>query len=310
MYIWNKAVSVSDINKAMNNTLVTPDATANVWVSKNGTVQQNINKVLDMAGGIEAYINPTDFVVLKCNGQWPKQGYTNTECIKYVIDAILAIPSFSGEIYICDNIQNASLDGTRGFDATAGANRVNNWADYNWTTLAAYYQGLGKSVAIKQWVNGSLSGSELDAGITTPAEGEGWVRTFMTFEGENVYLSYPIFESPLTAGTLIDMKHGVWTGGAGGSYTGQAVKTIFMPTLNNHGNGSQDYSGVTSAIKCFFGATEIHTGDDNTVTHDGTTYHHIHSATYTSSNALLAGQLAAYYIQNLYVQYAVLLLVD
>jgi hypothetical protein len=33
-----------------------------------------------------------------------------------------------------------------------------------------------------------------------------------------------------------------------------------MPTLNNHGTGTDEDVGITSAIKTFFGATEIHTG--------------------------------------------------
>ena len=59
-----------------------------------------------MLDGVAKFINPTDVVVIKANAQWPNQGYTHTGCIKGVIDAILAIPGFSGEILICDNIQS------------------------------------------------------------------------------------------------------------------------------------------------------------------------------------------------------------
>ena len=85
----------------------------------NGDCFQNIAKVLELAGGIERYINATDVVVIKANGQWPNQGYTHTGCIKAVIDAILGIPGFSGEILICDNIQKYGRAGQFGFYSTS-----------------------------------------------------------------------------------------------------------------------------------------------------------------------------------------------
>lgn len=65
-----------------------------VYKVLNGDCFQNIAKVLEMAGGAGKYINPTDVVVIKGNGQWPNQGYTHTGCIKAVIDAILQSPDF------------------------------------------------------------------------------------------------------------------------------------------------------------------------------------------------------------------------
>ena len=54
---------------------------------------------------------------------------------------------------------------------------------------------------------------------------------------------------------VIDLKNGVWYDG---SYTGQPVKIIFLPTLNNHGGfNSEDYAGPTSALKCHLGIVEF-----------------------------------------------------
>lgn len=280
-------------NQSVTNNINPPEEVlTKVFLVKNGSVGQNITKLLELIGGISKYIGPTDVVVLKCNGQWPNQGYTNTECIKYVIDAILGIPGFTGEILICDNIQNVSYDTTRGFLASP-ENRNNNWPDHNWSTLAEAYQANNKPVAIFPWQN-----NPADVEISGPAEGTGWVRDFFPFHGLTAYLSYPVFESPLTAGRLIDMKNGIWEAGA---YTGRKVRTIFMPTLNNHGNGgNEDYAGVTSAIKCFFGATEIISGGNDTITHDGQKCYNIHSATYTRGNAYYAGELTARYIKTMY----------
>ena len=280
-----------------SSTLISPkaptgeDPSTKVIIVKNGTVRENITKLLELSGGISKYILPTDVVVLKCNGQWPNQGYTNTECIKYVIEAILSIPAFSGEVLICDNIQNTSYDSECGFLASPD-NRNHNWIDHNWETLASEYQLKGYPVSTVRWKNDSI-----DRNISGPSDGPGWVRSFFLFHGRTTYLSYPVFESPITQGRMIDVKNGVWENG---KYSGRRVRTIFMPTLNNHGEGSEDYAGITSAIKCFFGTTEIHSGDNATISYNGETCYHIHSATYSENNSYYAGELAARYIKTLY----------
>jgi hypothetical protein len=265
-----------------------------VYKVKNGDCFQNTAKLWEMLGGPERYIGSNDVVVIKANGQWPNHGYAHTGSIKGIIDKILQIPGFSGEILICDNTQNYGSTGAYGFDATVG-NRVHNWPDDNWNSLAAKYQASGKPVATKRWLNGPWRDISFPSfSAWNPAAGEGWTRSFFPFNGLNTYISYPVFASPLTPGRMIDMKNGVWENGG---YTERRVKAIFMPTLNNHNDsGSGDYAGVTSAIKCFFGATEIHTGAD--ATFNG--YYHIHSSSYTQNNAQSAGGLAGRFINTMY----------
>lgn len=275
---------------------VTPNT---VYLAKNGDCFQNINKLFEMMGGITKFIDPTDVVVIKGNGQWAGQGYTHTGCIKAVIDQILAIPGYSGEIFICDNVQTYGSTGQTGFDATFGS-RFHNWPDHNWDSLAAEYQAAGKKVTSKKWI----CKPSQSATYSGPGDGEGWIRYRINdFHGHRAFLSYPIFQSDLVAGRFIDMKNGVWEGGAAGHYTTRKVKAIFMPTLNNHGeNGNEDYAGVTSAIKSFYGATEINgIGVDLTV--GSLTYNNIHTATFNNGGddgSLWAGELAAHYINNLY----------
>jgi hypothetical protein len=264
-----------------------------VYKVKNGDCFQNTAKLWELLDGPAKYIGPNDIVVIKGNAQWPNQGYTHTGCIKGVIDKILQIPGFAGEVLVCDNTTHGGSAGAWGFDATT-QNRVNNWATYNWNELAAAYQANGKPVATKKWTEGpwrsvtypSYSG-------WNPANGEGWSRSFFDYNGRPTFFSFPVFQSPLTSGRMIDMKNGVWENG---SYTGRKVKTIFMPTLNNHGSGSEDYAGITSAIKCFFGATEVPLADD--VTWNG--YYHIHSSSYTQSSAISAGELVGRFINTMY----------
>lgn len=264
-----------------------------VYKVKNGDCFQNTAKLWAMLGGPAKYIGATDVVVIKGNAQWYNQGYTHTGCIKGVIDQILAIPNFSGEVIICDNVQNNDVAGQTGFDATY-AYRDHNWPDSNWNLLAAQYQAAGKPVATKKWTCGPWrAATNPSISVWNPAAGPGWTRSFFIHNTRPTLLSYPIFESPLTPGRLIDMKNGVWENGA---YTGRKVKTIFMPTLNNHGYGAEDYAGVTSAIKSFFGATEI-PGTENG-TWNGC--YHIHSSSYSQNSATSAGELVGRFINTMY----------
>jgi len=264
--------------------ILAQDEKVKVYKVVNGDCFQNTAKICDMLD-LSHYIDPSDVVVIKGNAQWPYQGYTHTGVIKGVVDRLLELPGFSGEIILCDNVQVYGSAGNTAFDVPA-AKRGHNWPDHNWSTLAAEYQSDGKPVAVKNWLN-----SELD--ITSPSDGEGWIRDFFTFHDLNTYLSYPIFESPLTAGRMIDMQNGVWENGG---YTGRNVKAIFIPTLNNHGRGTEDYAGITSAIKSFFGATEIHYGVAGTFRG----YANIHSASFNRQRADYAGELVARYIQTMY----------
>jgi hypothetical protein len=269
-----------------------------VYKVVNGNCFQNIAKLLEMMGGIGRYINPTDVVVIKGNAQWPNQGYTNTGCIKAVIDAILEIPGFSGEVLICDNVQNHGGTGQFGFDATP-ANRVHNWPDHNWDSLAADYASKGKPVATKRWSNGTvwrtLPSTPPCFSPWNPAGGEDWSRSFFYYNRVPTYLSYPVFSSPLTRGRMVDLKKGVWENGG---YTGRRVRTICMPTLNNHGTGYSEDVGITSAIKSFFGATEILTGQ----TGDWNGFYNIHSSgAYTESLFPKAtGELPGIFVKTLY----------
>ena len=274
-----------------------------VYVVKNGDCFQNIAKLWQMLDGPAKYINATDVVVIKGNAQWPNQGYTHTGCIKAVIDQILQIPGFSGEILLCDNLQGGGNGaGTYAFDVPP-SNRINNWPDRNWTELATDYRAQGMPVAAVQWQNDTTWREPTlplpSFSCWDPANGPGWTRYFLNLYGRNTYISYPIFQSPLTPGRLIDMKNGVWESGA---YTGRKVKAIFMPTLNNHGVGAEDYAGATSAVKSFFGATEIFHGSPSYVSDDfvWSNYDSIHSSSFTHNNAQAAGQLVGNFIRNLY----------
>jgi hypothetical protein len=281
-----------------------------VYKVQNATLAPDfgISQLLGMMGGIGQFVNPTDVVVIKANAQWPNQGYTHTGCIKGVIDAILAIPGYSGEIIICDNLQSGGVSGQTGFDATPSY-RNNNWPDQNWNSLAAQYQTAGQPVSTKGWGNNGSNftlPSRLPGFVSwNPANGEGWGRYFFPYNAggnsSGSFVSCPVFASPLTSGRMIDMQPGggVWQNGA---YTGRKVKAIFMPTLNNHGTGAQDGAGVTSAIKCFYGATEIPGGPASTSQNCQYPYNGFYSAhgDCQGSFGQTIGTMTGNFLNNLY----------
>ncbi len=223
---------------------------SHVYVSRNGTPVANMQKVVEMAGGIANYIDSDDVVVIKPNLQWKNQGYTHTEATKALIDIILNRPGgFTGEIIVAENTHGQEESTSRGW-AVSAENRVNNWSAMNYNELIAWYPSNGV-----QNVTAAKLMSSTYPDISGPSEGQGYVQSNYTISyspganGRVLRLSYPIIQSSYS-GKLIDTKNGVWSGGG---YTGQRVKLIFLPTLNNHGSGNEDYAGATSAVKCHLG---------------------------------------------------------
>ena len=217
-----------------------------------------MQKVIEMAGGITKFVDQNDVVVVKPNLQWPNQGYTHTEATKALIDIIINRPGgFTGEIILTENVQFQDVTSTSecGWAVASGAARARNWADMNYNELILWYNTNGQpNVTAAKMISSSWPN------ITGPSDGQGYVPHDYVISdsfganGRVCRLSYPVIQSTYS-GKLIDTKYGVWSGG---SYTGQQVKLIFLPTLNNHGSGGwEDSSGATSAVKCHLGFVKL-----------------------------------------------------
>ena len=236
-----------------------------VYVARNGTPETNVHRVVAMAGGIQHFIDHDDVVVLKPNGQWPRQGYTHTQSLKALIDVILSRPGgFEGEVIIAEHVHrapppasdNALLD--KYCWNMSVSNRRNNWEEMNYFELEDYYHNRGYPfvTATPLYDSGQGNWAAVSGPADVAAGGQGWVRTTYTTaaNGRTVRLSHPILRSS-HSDKLIDLKNGVWQGG---SYNGQKVKVIFLPTLNNHGSYNyEDYAGPTSALKCHLGIVDF-----------------------------------------------------
>ncbi|CAG0927091.1 hypothetical protein TFLX_00345 [Thermoflexales bacterium] len=234
-----------------------------LYIARNGTPITNVQRAVALAGGIQTFIGHDDAVVLKPNGQWPLQGYTHTQALKALIDVILNRPGgFAGEIIITEHVHRDSttaLNGSFCWNMSSGYNRTNNWADMNYFELVNDYhtRGINNVTAIPLYDTGQSADFVTATGPGDLAAGKhGWVRATYTTttNARTVRLSHALLRSSYS-NHIIDLKHGVWHDGG---YTGQPVKVIFLPTLNNHGSyNSEDYAGPTSALKCHLGIVEF-----------------------------------------------------
>jgi hypothetical protein len=240
---------------------ITPGQLVDVYVARNGSPVQNVNRVINLAGGIQHFIDVDDIVVIKPNGQWPNEGYTHTQCIKALIDMVLSRPGgFTGEVILMEHVHRdptEAMNGNYCWNMSVG-NRVNNWPDMNYLDLIADYHNHGfvNVTANPLFDSGQGNYVKVIGPASIGAGNQGWVHSLYTTtaNGRTIELSYPILRSS-HSDKLIDLKYGVWQGG---SYTGQKVKLIFTPTLNNHGSfNSEDYAGPTSALKTHIGIVDF-----------------------------------------------------
>jgi hypothetical protein len=183
--------------------------------------------------------------------------------MKALIDAILARPGgFDGEVIIAEHIHRSpseAMSGAYCWNISAGSNRENNWPDMSYFELVDDYHNNGAPNVTAVPLYDSTQGNwDSVNGPQDLADGrQGWVRSTYTTaaSGGTVRLSYPILRSSFSD-KLVDLGQSeVWQNSG---YTGQQVKLIFLPTLNNHSSfNNEDYAGPTSAVKCHLGIVEF-----------------------------------------------------
>ena len=231
-------------------------------MARNGTPVSNVQNVIALAGGIQRFIDQDDAVVLKPNGQWPNQGYTHTLCLKALIDVILNRPGgFAGEIIIAEHVHRdpaTALDGELLLEHVAGqppaqlaghellraGQRLPQRGIPNVTRHPALRFRPGR--LCRRHRAGGLAGGQAGLGAHQPIPPPPTAA--------RCGCPHAILRSSYS-GKLIDLKNGVWQNGG---YTGQKVRLILLPTLNNHGSlNSEDYAGPTSAVKCHLGIVDF-----------------------------------------------------
>ena len=82
---------------------------ATVYRAVNGNPETNLEKVIDLLGGIEKIIGADDVVVIKPNVQWWNQGAPNLAAFAKFVDLIMERPGgFNGEVILAENVHRGS----------------------------------------------------------------------------------------------------------------------------------------------------------------------------------------------------------
>ncbi|MGD9897727.1 MAG: DUF362 domain-containing protein [Calditrichaceae bacterium] len=251
-----------------------------VIVSSGGTPRQNVEKVIEMMGGIQNYIGVSDIVILKPNLQWWNQGRTNLAAMKAFIDIILKIPGFTGEVIIAENhhfmdsaLPEGEEENIRGWVHLSEINGDIDGQNHNINTMIDLYNKNNiKNISRAFWRDGGpkrdIFGNGQNGGIIkSAADGDGYVWTDDDFECSGLWglktwkvkMTYPVFTSKFS-GITIDLKNGAFRRSKDGEleYLPETpVKLINFAVLNTHG----DDTGITSAVKNFMGITDLSCGD-------------------------------------------------
>lgn len=245
------------------------DQSSKIWISQNGTPEENIIKICEMMGGIESIIDKRDIVIIKPNAQWRYHGNTNTNTIKGFIDLILDIPSFQGEIVIIENHHDYP-DNSRGWTT-----ELRN-GDFNLNELVAHYQNAGHTNVTKYHLRDAgpnpnplqFPGSKGHI-VSGPEQGDGYVWSDIEYQymGRSTKMTYPIFTSSFS-GITIDFKNGAWQNK---HYINRPVKFINFAVLNHH---SRQF-GVTASIKNYLGLVDMTCGEQGTEPKGYYNFHYI-----------------------------------
>ena len=249
------------LKQTSNNPIVT------VYRVVNGNPKTNLERVVDLQGGIEKIIGAYDVVVIKPNVQWWNQGAPNIQALKALVDLIMERPGgFSGEVVIAENCHrgeqpwDSMSSGWKPiFERNADIEGINNYQNITEHLKNAY----GDKYLTVHWINVDSGGQR----VYGPVDGSGYVFCDGTggvpklafgngADGNDfreVVMTYPVFKTD--KGTVVDLKNGIWEKG---SYTGQPLRFINFAALNHHST----YCGFTSAIKNYLGVSDLSGGPD------------------------------------------------
>jgi len=256
--------------------------TRTLWVSRGGNPAQNIDGVLGKLGGIERIVGKDDLVILKVSAQWWNQGMTNVAAVKRLLEQILDIPSFAGEVVVFESTHFRMPDGS-GLSRAWVCPSERNVDVPGWNKLGdliPYFAAKQVPVSFVGLVDAGLSGIS-DTPWQDPGhkygiyggDGRGPIepgdfRDGYYWDFEHTFrkrrslidhaqtpLTWPVFTSP-KSGLIIDLKHGIFRREAGGRVpVDRKLTFITMATANEHTD-----TGITCCCKSAMGIVDMSAG--------------------------------------------------
>ncbi len=238
---------------------------SHVYRAVNGGPGRNIEKLIELMGGVETIIGDSDIVLIKPNVQWWNQGCPNLLAVYTFIQLIMKRPGgFHGEVIIAENCHRGREPSNSGgwgadFERNASMAGVANYKELT----AKIKSEFGDRFSVIHWIDVKYGANR----VCSPHDGVGYVycdgsngAPLLSMDnglaGENrrsVIMTYPIFKTD--RGTIVDFKNGVWKDGR---YTDQPLRFINFAALNHH----SEYCGATSALKNYLGVTDLSGGPD------------------------------------------------
>lgn len=282
-------------------------------VGQAGSPEANLDNALSKLGGLSRFVGQNDIVLLKVSAQWWNQGMTNVAAVKHMIEQILALPGFRGEVIVFENthfrLQNGSglsraftHPSERNVDVP-GWNKLGDLIPYFAARKAAVsFVGLvdaGKSeLASEKWhdpehAHGVYGGDGRGPiGPDEQRDGYRWdfERTFRKqkgrFEWAQTPLTWPVFTSP-HSGITVDLRDGAYVRrGASRTKVDAKLTWITMSTVNEHAS-----TGLTACCKSAMGVVDMSAGrlgSDPSVRE----YQSVHYFGYPNAKWRMAGPLA------------------
>jgi len=236
-----------------------------VYRAVNGPLEKNLEKIIQMMGGMQKLIEGEDVVVIKPNAQWWNQGAPNLAALKTFVDLIMERPGgFKGEVVLAENCHRGSQPWNHAgwhtpFSRNTDSDLLKNISDLSNHLKKKY----GNKISVCHWIDVAAGGKR----VFSPKDGDGYVYCDGTggvpliscdnglkgLDDRATVMTYPIFTTDRE--TTIDFKNGIWKQGA---YTDQPLKFVNFAALNHHST----YCGMTSAVKNYMGITDLSGGPD------------------------------------------------
>ena len=255
-----------------------------IAVARGGAPAANLDAVLDKVG-LDKVVGADDVVIVKVAAQWWNQGMTNVAAAKRLIERVLALPGFRGEVVVFENTHFRLPDGSglaRAWTRPSDRNvDVPGWRSLG-DLRAAYPAGGAAPVSFVGLIDAAPSELADDdwhdpthehgvyGGDGRGPIGDGEVRDGMrwdfarTFEKQRGWfettrtpLSWPVFTSP-RSGLQIDLADGVFElDRARGTRakTSRKLTWISMVNVNEH-----DATGMTACCKSAMGVIDMSCG--------------------------------------------------
>jgi hypothetical protein len=251
-----------------------------VWVASGAGPAENVDAVLHKLGGIGRFVGPEDVVLIKVSAQWWNQGMTNVAAVRRVIEHVLALPGFGGEVLVIENTHFRLADGS-GLSRAFTHESQRNVDVPGWTRMGDLLGHFARApVSFVGLVDAGPSALSGDAwhdpghhhgiyggdgrgprALDSIEDGYRWDlqqafrKRRSLFGHAQTPLTWPVFTSP-RSGLQIDLKEGLFRReGDRRIKVPRRLTYLCMPTANEH-----SATGLTGCCKAAMGLVDMSAG--------------------------------------------------